>query len=264
MITLIQEAYQTQDKESQLDRPDWIPDYITEGWDPSPYAYQTEEEAMPAGGLHGHILAYIAEVLRYPLKKRNLMLLIDVFLLYRHKKGKKKRIGPDLLLMPYRAPPPSAYDLDTEDPPLLVVEVTSPDSRGTDLQKKAPLYLGFGIPIYFVIDAITTSGKPRSQIGLHLWREVDGQPVKISPDPENGLLLPEMGLSVSAQGQTLKFVDAETNEILFDSEQRLTTLEQERRIRTAAEEALKNEIVLRKSLEARLRNLEAKLGDQTE
>ena len=39
-----------------VDRPGWIPPEITDGWNPNPYAYQTEAELMPGGGLHGNIL----------------------------------------------------------------------------------------------------------------------------------------------------------------------------------------------------------------
>lgn len=47
-----------------LDRPGWIPAEITHDWDTNPYAYQTEEELMAAGGLHGQLPAHIVEILR--------------------------------------------------------------------------------------------------------------------------------------------------------------------------------------------------------
>src|SRR5438874_719025 len=78
-----------------VERPGWIPPEITQGWDSDPYAYQTEEELMPAGGLHGQLLAYIMELLRHLLEERQLMLLLDVFLLYRDESHTKQRIGPD-------------------------------------------------------------------------------------------------------------------------------------------------------------------------
>ncbi len=121
---------------TQADRPGWIPDHITWDWDTNPYAYQTEEELMPAGGLHGRLLSYISELLRSFLEARGLMLLTDLFLLYRDSNGIKQRIGPDMLLMPFRSPPPSAYDLDIEPLPMGVAEVTSPKSRLKDMNKK--------------------------------------------------------------------------------------------------------------------------------
>lgn len=129
-----------------LDRPGWIPENIGEDWDPDPYAYQTEEERMPAGGPHGQLLAYILEMVRHILASRGLVFLLDTFMLYRDERGIKRRIAPDLLLMPLRSPVPAAYDLDVEAPPLLVVEATSPDSHVKDLKANVALYQRLGIP----------------------------------------------------------------------------------------------------------------------
>ncbi len=105
----------------RLKRPAWIPPEITENWDPSPYAYQTEEELVPAGGLHGELLFYIVDALKTHLEQKGFRFLIDVFMLYRDKHAKKRRVAPDLLLMPFSEPLPSSYDLDIKPPPLCVV-----------------------------------------------------------------------------------------------------------------------------------------------
>ena len=181
-----------------IDRPAWIPPEITHDWDTNPYAYQTEEAntvcstLMPAGGPHGRLLAYIMELSRHPLKKKGLMLLCDTFLIYRDAQGVKQRIAPDLLLMPHRETVPSSYDLDIEVPPACVMEVTSPESHGKDLQDNISLYFGLGIQTYFVIDAITPQAEPRPQIQLHLWRSINGMIQKMWPDVEGYFTLPEM------------------------------------------------------------------------
>jgi Uma2 family endonuclease len=200
-----------------LDRPGWIPAEIKYNWDSSPYAYQTEEELMPAGGLHGQLLAYLMEVLRATLKEQGLMLLLDTFLLYRDKQGIKQRIAPDLLLMPFRFPPPSAYDLDIEPPPLSVVEVTSPKSHLHDMHHKVPFYFSLGISTYLVIDAVTPRSQLREQIELHLWQLIDGQPSKIETEGE--YMIPAMGLTISAQGQQLYFAESATGKVLLNGEQ---------------------------------------------
>ncbi len=199
------------------DRPGWIPADIMYNWDSNPYAYQTEEELMPAGGLHGQLLAYLVEVLRATLKERGLMLLLDTFLLYRDQRGVKQRIAPDLLLMPFRFPPPSAYDLDLESPPLSVVEVTSPKSHLQDLHHKVPFYFSLGISTYLVIDAVTPRSQLREQMELHLWQLLDGQPSKIETEGE--CRIPEMGLTISAQGQQLYFTESATGKVLLNGEQ---------------------------------------------
>ncbi|MFN8490750.1 MAG: Uma2 family endonuclease [Caldilineaceae bacterium] len=219
------------------DRPGWIPMEIVADWDENPYAYQTEEESMPAGGLHGQLLAYIVELLRHHLKTRGLMFLIDVFLLYRDEVQIKRRIAPDLLLMPFRFPLPSAYDLDVEPPPLFVAEVTSPDSHLADLEDKAPFYLDLGISTYLVIDAITPSNQMRKQIELHLWRLVDGAPQTVAPDTEGGFALPELGFRVLAEGQRLQFIDLVTDEVALDTSELSAALAAERRARLVEQRA---------------------------
>ncbi|MCE7986219.1 MAG: Uma2 family endonuclease [Caldilinea sp. CFX5] len=212
-----------------IDRPGWIPPEILHGWDDDPFAYQTEEELMPAGGLHGKLLAYIVELVRHTLEEKGLMFLIDTFLLYRDENNVKQRIGPDLLLMPFRDPPPSAYDLETEALPRCVVEVTSPKSRLNDLERKAGFYLNLGIPAYLAIDAITANKQVRKQIILRLWRLVDGEGQEVKADAQGGFTLPEMGMRIYAEGQRLRFVDLATGKVTLDSGElgrSLTSLQQ--------------------------------------
>lgn len=198
-------------------RPGWIPKEITENWDTDPYAYQTEEELMPAGGLHGYLVTYFFEILRSFLETRELMLLADTFVLYRDAQGVKQRISPDLLLMPFRFPPPSAYDLDIEPPSALVMEVTSPKSRMRDMKNKVFFYTGLGIRTYFVIDAVTSGAKLRKQTGLHLWRKNPGMVQEAEPDTEGYLTLPEAGIKVKAEGHRLFFADMVSGEMLHDT-----------------------------------------------
>ena len=199
------------------DRPGWIPADILCDWNTDPYAYQTEEELMPAGGLHGQLLAYIMEILRDFIRSEDMMMLMDTFMLYRDCQGVRQRVAPDLLLMQFRPVPPSAYDLDIEPPPLFVAEVTSPDSHLKDLESNVSFYAAMGVPAYLAIDAVTPGGKPREQIALHLWRSAGNLTRRVRPDAEGWLPLPEMGVRVRARGQKLIFSDMATGEILKDT-----------------------------------------------
>jgi len=211
-----------------VDRPAWIPDHIIENWDPSPYAYQTEEELMPAGGPHGRILAYILSLVMHLTESKGMMFLLDTFMLYRGVDGRKRRIAPDLLLMPFDLVAPSAYDLDTQPPPPLVVEVTSPDSHVADLQEKSAFYMGLGISTYLVVDAVTPTSKLRKQINLYLWRLIDGKMQQMQPDSEGYFTLPELDIGILADGQQIIFKDMETDEIVKDSGQLIELLNQQR------------------------------------
>ncbi|MBV7330749.1 Uma2 family endonuclease [Chloroflexi bacterium TSY] len=220
-----------------VDRPGWIPPHITANWDPDPYAYQTEEELMPAGGPHGQLLTYIVEILRHVLETQDLMFLVDTFMLYRDNHGVKRRVAPDLLLMPYRSPAPRAYDLDIEPPPFMTIEVTSQDSHLSDLRQKNGFYLGLGIPTYLVIDAITPEGAPCPQIELHLWRLIHGQIRQISPNATGTFFLPEIGFGVRADGRRIRFLDPMTGEPLLDSSELSALVLEEREARRQEQQA---------------------------
>ncbi len=239
-----------------IDRPAWIPPEITHDWDSNPYAYQTEEELMPAGGAHNQLLAYMMELLRHVMKGKGLMLLMDTFMLYRDQQGKKQRIAPDLLLMPYREEVPSAYDLDIEYPPTCIIEVTSPKSHFKDLEDNVSLYFGLGIQTYLVIDAITPQGKTRPQIQLHLWRSIKGTIQKVAPDAEGYYTLPEMELKIRAIGQRMILVDIVTDGVLFDNSDFALALANTQAERRAEQEAHLAE------QEARLAEQEARLAEQ--
>ncbi len=210
------------------DRPGWIPPHILRDWNPNPYAYQTEEETMPAGGLHGQLLAYLMELLRHFLDQQGLMLLLDTFLLYRDTNRTQQRIAPDLLLMPMRFPPPTAYDLGSELPPILVIEVTSPKSHLKDLQTNVAFYHRLGIRAYLVIDAITPRAQLRDPIEIHLWRETNGVMEKVKPDRRGALALPEMGVLIFTRQDHIRLVDMGTGNPLRD-------MEGEQQVRRAAE-----------------------------
>ena len=228
------------------DRPGWIPPEIKDDWDTNPYAYQTEEELMPAGGLHGRLLAYILEILRNFIEAQGLMLLADTFMLYRDSKGTKRRISPDLLLMPFRFPPPSAYDLEIEPPPLCVAEITSPKSRLNDLKNKLAFYTSLGIQAYLAIDAVTPKAQLRERIQIHLWRKTGENIREIMPDEEGYLTLPEMNMKLKSEKQQIIFRDAVSGEILHDTGQ----------LRTIAESALKKAEKERKTAESALKKAE--------
>ena len=215
-------------KTTKIDRPGWIPLEITDNWDTNPYAYQTEEEQMPQGGPHGQLSSYLSELLRSYLEQKDLMLLFDSFMLYRDQKGIKRRIGPDLLLMPLQKPAPTSYDLDISPPPSLVVEITSPESHDKDLDHNLSLYANLGISTYLVIDLmVPNQNRLREQIELHVFRWVSGKLAETKPDKEGYFSLPEMGLKIRALGQEIRLVDQLTDQVLLDMTKLKEVLEAE-------------------------------------
>lgn len=201
---------------SDADRPAWIPLDIVANWDPSPYAYQTPEEQMPGGGAHGVLMGYIYEVLEHFLRGRDLMLMLDMFMLYRDTSetgGIKRRISPDLLFLAAESPPPSAYDLDDRPAPVCLGEIVSPDSRQSDVETKRALYTALGVQRYFVIDALEAKGAVSDQVRIRVWYLGMEQ----RPDADGFLLLPELGVKVRPVESQVRFFELESSEPLPDA-----------------------------------------------
>ena len=240
---------------AQPDRPGWIPKEITHNWDTCPYAYQTEEELMPAGGPHGELLMYLGQILENFLKKKGLRFLADTFMIYRDAKGIRQRIAPDLMIIPFRSPAPSAYDLDTEPPPAAVAEILSPKSRSVDLEKKVALYGGLGISAYLVIDQVTARGEIREHIDLYLWRKTGAGLCRTPPDAQGWLAVPEMKAKIKAEGQKLILLDMDTGKTLHDNGSLEQIAEAERHISKQERQRAEQERQKAERLAEKLRSL---------
>jgi Uma2 family endonuclease len=261
-------------KDSKLyhkDRPGWIPEWIGDDWDPNPYAYQTEEQLMPAGHYHSLYIQMLAEMLRPWLEQLGLRLYIDVFLFYRDWEGRKQRIAPDALIAPGREQQsdesPHSYDLDNEPIPRCVVEIGSPSSRVSDLQNKPLYYAALGIGEYVLLDVEDENERLLPQIGIRLWRLEQHVLLPVEPDPEGYLVLTSIGVRLRAEGRRLELRVAETGELLRTSPELTAALAAAETARAAAETAraaaeqrAEEEATARKQAEEELARLRAELA----
>ena len=252
------------------DRPGWIPTDITANWDEDPYAYQTEEESMPAGGPHNYLLTYIIEMLRLPLDARGLMLLMDIFMLYRDRHNVRRRIAPDLLLTPHRIPPFDSYNLENEPPPALIIEATSPKSLQHDIHHKAKLYSDLAVENYLVIDAVLPNGQPKAAIKLHSWQRRAGRLQPIRTFNRSECELSQLGVKIVVSGRDLHCIDMESGIVLLNSHQWSAKAEEEteranNQAQRADDEAQRaNEEAQRANDEAQRANLETQRADAAE
>jgi Uma2 family endonuclease len=202
---------------------------------------------MPAGGPHGEMLAYLAENLKDFLKSRGMRSLPDTFMLYLDKEKTEQRIGPDLLIMPFRSPAPSSYDATEEPPPYAVAEITSPKSRKKDLEDNVAIYTEqIGIPAYLVIDLFAARRKLRKKPELHLWRRTEAGVSKMKPDSGGWLRIPEAGIKIKARKGGVLLADADTGEIIMDSSELKKRAEAEAELRKKETERAEQEAELRK------------------
>src|SRR5262245_38755419 len=204
------------------DRPGWIPEWVGDDWDPHPYAYQTEEELMPAGRFHGLYLQTLAEMLGPLLERLSLYLLLDVFLFYRDWEGRKQRIAPDALIAPVFPELPEvqaahSYNLDVEPLPLCVVEIVSPDSRVRDQERKPLFYASLGISECLVLDILDEQERLRPQILVSLWRLGPEGMLASAPDDEGYVVIETIGVRLRADGRRLVALNMRTGEMLHTS-----------------------------------------------
>jgi Uma2 family endonuclease len=224
------------------DRPGWIPDSVGDDWDPSPFAYQTREELMPAGRFHNLYLQTLVEMLKPLLVRLKLIIAIDTFLIYRDWEGRKQRVAPDALIAAAiesdDRPRSGAYHLDEEPLPSCVIEITSPKSVLADLNNKRLFYAWLGIHEYLALDVVQSEDPEllRDQIDVYLWRLVDGVPVAVPPDAEGFVLLESIGVRLRIDGQQLLLQVAETGEVLHTTVELTTLLAKTEQARTAAEQ----------------------------
>jgi Uma2 family endonuclease len=121
---------------------------------------------------------------------------------------------------------------------VLAIEVVSPDSRATDVERKFQEYYEVGVPLYVMVDKQRES-LPRRLLG---YRHTPQGYAPVPPDEYGRLPLEPLGLSLGLRDEQVMCYDAATGEELGDyaqvdqgrraAEQRVKDLEEElRRLR---------------------------------
>ncbi len=143
--------------------------------------------------------------------------------------------------------------------PALIVEVTSPSTRSTDLVNKVREYAEQRVPHYVIADARETEDSRRvSLIDYHLHPDEPGY-FSLPPNEDGRVWLPEVNLWLGSEdgklvcynpnGERLKTI-VEEHEARVKAEKQA---EKERRAKSEAERRAAEE---RKALEARIKELE--------
>jgi hypothetical protein len=238
------------------DRPGWIPETVGDDWDRNPYAYQSPEELMPAGHLHGLYLNILVSMLAPVLNRLGLRLFIDVFIFYRDWEGRKQRIAPDAVIAPGLDRPDQSlhtYDLDNQPLPLCAIEVILPSSCAADEHGKRLFYAHLGIVEYLLLDVENDDEQPLDQIRISLWRIQNDIQLPVAPDSEGFVTLESLGVRLRADGRTLIAQDLATGEWLLDTQRLHTAL-------AAAEQRANDEAQACAQAEAELARLRAEIA----
>lgn len=125
------------------------------------------------------------------------------------------------------------YLLWQEQPPALIVEVTSRSTRGEDLRKKKDIYERIGVEEYVLFDPYGEYLRPRLQ-GFRLTRR-GYEPVPLEAD--GSLLSRTAGLLLRPEGEKLRLVEPDTGRALpWVAEEAAARRAAEARARELAEE----------------------------
>lgn len=155
--------------------------------------------------------------------------------------------------------------------PLLVVEVTSRDTRQNDVGKKVDFYYRAGVPLYVIADVLEEDDFER-RLELIVYRHTPDEYTRIEPDERGWVWLEPIGvwLGITAEARLgydrLACFDPETGEEIGDYTAISQALEAEARARAeaearaaAAEARAQAEAKARALSEERIRALEAEL-----
>ena len=169
-------------------------------------------------------------------------------------------LGPDIAVF---LGVPSDFDRGTlglvEDSarPILVVEVTSPDTRKNDFGIKKDFYHRAGVPLYVIVDA--RPGPKGRRVKLHGFRYSPEGYEPLPLDDRDRLWLEPLGLILAIRDRRVSCIDAGTGETIGTPlEQFQARAEADARAEAADRERVEAE-ARNRDLESKVRELEAEL-----
>lgn len=233
------------------------------------YPLEDEGVVMPESPHHYLWTRLLAVMLRTFLAARDWLVIGDV-LIHWGREGVPAQ-APDLAAIPGGRLPDTtekSYHVDRDGPiPAFVLEITSEDTRITDLQAKTLHYAAVGVREMLIIDFWPDDGGAWQLLGYRLEDLPYYQP--IAPDPEGGLTFETIGLRFVAVGrERIDVYVVETGERLMTPDELKDYAETEAAVRAeaerrakAAEEQAQAEAAARTEAEARAAELETRLRE---
>ncbi|WP_435018120.1 Uma2 family endonuclease [Tundrisphaera sp. TA3] len=124
-------------------------------------------------------------------------------------------VGPDVAIFRDAAVSPgtATVDLGEGGRPVLVIEVTSPETRKNDFGIKKEIYHRAGVPVYAIVDLRPTRKRPRS---LHGFRHTPEGYEPIPPDDQGRLWLEPVNLWLAIADDRVICLDGETGAKIGD------------------------------------------------
>lgn len=222
------------------------------------FLYPTEEDigavVTPESPLHDLWTTLLAIMLRGYLSSADWLVIGDVLIHWGQPRAPAK--APDLAAIPGGRMPAQtekSYRVGRDGPlPTFALEITSEETRQSDLYEKTLLYAAVGVREMLVIDILSEPAGPWQLLGYRLEDSPFYQ--EIEPDADGGLTFETLGLRFVAIGrQRIEVYEAATGERLLTPDELKARVEVEATARAEAEARAAQ-------LEAQLQELQARYG----
>lgn len=222
------------------------------------FLYPTEEDigavVTPESPLHDLWTTLLAIMLRGYLSSADWLVIGDVLIHWGQPRAPAK--APDLAAIPGGRMPAQtekSYRVGRDGPlPTFALEITSEETRQSDLYEKTLLYAAVGVREMLVIDILSEPAGPWQLLGYRLEDSPFYQ--EIEPDADGGLTFETVGLRFVAIGrQRIEVYEAATGERLLTPDELKARVEVEATARAEAEARAAQ-------LEAQLQELQARYG----
>ncbi|MDQ3132334.1 MAG: Uma2 family endonuclease [Acidobacteriota bacterium] len=176
----------------------------------------TDESIMPEGILHFLLSVRLTSMLLAFFANREDVKIFGNVMLYYEQGFPKKFISPDLMIcFGLKESPTSVYRLwETKVVPSVVIEFASETTWLNDVSSKLAIYQKLGVKEYYVYE-VDSKHLPSSLIVYRLDEGVLTE-VEIS---NKRILSESLGLELIDTGETLRFINPETNEFLMTVEE---------------------------------------------
>jgi Uma2 family endonuclease len=138
---------------------------------------------------------------------------------------------------------------------VLLMEITSSESRVNDIDIKVDHYHRAGVPLYIIVDRLEIED-PVELIGYY---DTPQGYKRIVPDAKGRLSLGPLGLLLGVRGHRVVLYDASTGEELLDYATVVQQIERDREARKAVGAHARIEAEARRAVEAQVAELQARL-----
>lgn len=222
--------------------------------------YPQEGDFIVHSSEHERIRTYLYDALRACLHDMpNVVVLTDVRVAW--DVPELRPLGPDVIVFDGVREQRNwaTFDVAAEGArALLVIEITSPETRHIDLVDKADEYAAAGVAEYVVVDL---AGRERAGRILVRGHRLEGRAFVTSPQDEAGRVLLRLGsLRIGAVGEDVLIFDA-AGQPVRDYVEIDARLREEAAARQTAEARLREEAAARQTAEARLHEAEARIRE---